>query len=354
MHTRSRTGRTGQAVATTALCVLVWGSLEAEISSRARAVLQPRLRLTPSDFAILDRGRAVARSLAAVDRREIAAAGAIRLDVPSHFFLERFVDIVSFKRSPIVRQIGKFDDPPVRENVSALVFETADLDALKACRVGDCGLQLSADQIQRVRTGIDWSRADARAEANELLRELLLEYVQRYRAHGNHALLEYADDDGTLRLADEVKLLVSHSAQMLSGVTEFGDALISHRASLIPTEDFIYWSKEQFGLKPVVSISHVVVYKPHRSDAPDFVIASKQIYASRYVSSSLALTLGVESFDVGRPAFYVAYMNRTRVRAFPPLVGGLVRRIAQSQTREGLEEQLALTKERLETAFREK
>ena len=317
-------------------------------------MLQPRLRLAPADFATLDRGRAVARSLAVGDRREIAAGGAIRLDVPAQFFLQRFVDIVSFKRSPIVRQIGKFHDPPVLEDLSHLSFEPADLDALKACRVGDCDLQLSAEQIRRVQTSIDWSRPDARARANQLLRELLFEYVQRYRASGNQALLEYANDDHPMRVADEVKLLVEHSNQILAGIAEFGHVLSSSAASIATAENFIYWSKEQFGLKPVVSMTHVIVYMPRRSHVPDFVIASKQIYASRYVASSLALTLGVvEPSDDQRSSVYVAYVNRTRVSAFPPLIGGLVRRVVQSETREGLEEQLALTKQRLETSFRD-
>jgi hypothetical protein len=85
---------------------------------------------------------------------------------------------------------------------------------------------------------------------------------------------------------------------------------------------------------------------------PDVVIASKQIYASRYLAGSLAITLGVATSSTGSSSFYMAYVNRTRPRAFPPLIGGLVRRIAQGQTREGLEEQLTLAKGRLESAFR--
>ena len=293
----------------------------------------------------------MAKSLRAGDRREIAAAGAVRVDVPTAFFLRRFSDIVSFKQSPIVRQIGKFGEPPHLQDMESLTFEPADLDALRRCRVGDCDIQLSAEQIRRIQAAVDWSKSDARVQANTVLRELLFEYVERYRHDGNRALLEYANEKASLRINDEVRLLVAHSGQFLRGVPEFGESLIDSARSLQGAEQFIYWSKEQFGLKPVVSITHVTIYQPRRSDVPDVVIASKQIYASRYVAGSLAITLGVGTSTGGSQPFYMVYANRTRPRAFPPVIGGLVRRVAQGQTRDGLEEQLHLARERLEAAF---
>jgi hypothetical protein len=127
--------------------------------------------------------------------------------------------------------------------------------------------------------------------------------------------------------------------------------LLAPGSDLPGAEEFIYWSKEQFGLKPVVSITHVVIYQPRRFDVPDVVIASKQIFASRYLGGSLAITLGARPSAAGPPSFYMAYVNRSRPRGFPPVIGGLVRRVAQGQTRNGLQEQLAIAKDRLERAY---
>lgn len=326
----------------------------AQTSNRAAGLLRSRLNFTPADVMAVDRGRAVAKSLHGGDRREIAAGGAVRVNVSAQFFLQRFVDIVSFKQSPIVRQIGKFSETPRLDDLSQLTFDAGDLDEVRSCRVGDCDIQLSADQIRRLRAAVDWSRPDARSRANQMLRELLFEYVERYRHEGNHALLEYADDEPSVRIADELRLLVSHSSGVLTGLPEFGELLSGAASSqLRPVSEFLYWSKEQFGLKPVVSITHVLVYLPARPEVADVVIASKQIYASRYLAASLALTLGVEP-SAAAPSFYMAYVNRTRPRAFPPVIGGLIRRIAQGRTRDGLEEQLELAKARLEKAHRER
>jgi len=326
--------------------------LSAEIPARVRALLHQRLALSTAEVAVLDRGRPLAKSLRTGDRREIAAAGAVRVDATAAFFLQRFIDIVSFKQSPIVRQIGKFSEPPRIEDLAPLTFEPGDLDALRRCRVGACDIQLSADQIARIQAAVDWSKPDARAQANLALRELLLEYVVRYRNSGSPTLLEYANEKVPLKVRDEQQFLVANSGQILTGVPEFSTALLGPAISLHGTQEFIYWSKEQFGLKPVVSITHVVIYLPRRPDVPDVLIASKQIYASRYLAGSLAITVVIEAPAPGRPGFYMAYANRSRPRAFPPVIGGLVRRVALAQSRDGLEEQLQLAKERLEAAFR--
>jgi hypothetical protein len=325
--------------------------LTQQMPERPSMILQQRLQLSRSEAGALERGQSFAKTLRAGDRREIAAGGAIRVDVPLEFFLQRFADIVSFKQSPIVRQIGKFSDPPRRTDLDSLTFEAADLDSLKACRAGDCDIQLSVEQIQRIQTGIDWSRTDARMQANRVLRGMLFEYVERYRSSDGQGLLVYANERTPLRVSDELRLLAAHSSEMVAGLPGFVDSLLNGKP-LEGTEEFIYWSKEQFGLKPVVSITHVIIYSPRRTDVPDVMIASKQIYASRYLAASLAITLGVAPSPGPSSSFYMVYANRTRPRAFPPLIGGLVRRIAQGQTREGLEEQLTLAKTRLESAYR--
>ena len=302
-------------------------------------------------MAGVERGRAVAKSLHGDDDREIAAAGAVRVAVPMPFFLKSFVDIVSFKQSPLVRQIGKFSDPPRLEDLASLTFEGGDIDGLRSCRVGNCDIQLSAPQLQRIQQTVDWSRPDARAQANRVLQTLLFEYAEAYRRSGNQALIEYADEREPLGVADEVRALVDHSAEILAGVPEFVDALTGSARSLPASSQFLYWSKEQFGLKPVVTMTHVVIYHPRRPELPDSIIASKQIYASRYLAASLALTLAVEGPNAAA-SFYMAYANRTRTRAFPPIIGGLVRRIVHDKTRDGLEEQLVLAKSRLEGSFK--
>lgn len=120
--------------------------------------------------------------------------------------------------------------------------------------------------------------------------------------------------------------------------------------------DFMYWSKEQFGLKPVVSITHAIVYTPQPGGVADLMIASKQLYASHYLHGSLALTLAAMDQPVGAdPAgFYMLYVNRTRSASIPPIVGGIVRRFISGRSNSGMEELLRIVKQRLEAEYANK
>jgi hypothetical protein len=221
------------------------------------------LTFTPADVTAVEQGRAVARCAArpSRDRRERRRSRQ-RLHAA---FPQRFVDIVSLKHSRLCAN-GKFSEMPRLDDLSRLTFDAGDLDEIRSCRVGDCDIQLSADQIRRLRAAVDWSRPDARSHANQMLRELLFEYVERYRREGNPALLEYADDEPPVRIADELRLLVSHSSAVLTGLPEFGELLRTRRGCSRPAIPLL--SKEQFGL-PVVSITYVLIYSPARPNAAD-------------------------------------------------------------------------------------
>ena len=74
------------------------------------------------------------------------------------------------------------------------------------------------------------------------------------------------------------------------------------------TDDIFYWSRELygFGLKPLVSVFHAVIYKASPSVT---VIATKQIWASHYYDGSLGITVLVDA----NPGAYLVYLNRSRI-----------------------------------------
>jgi hypothetical protein len=187
-----------------------------------------------------------------------------------------------------------------------------------------------------------------------LLRELLIESVTAYQTGGNSALPEYRDRADPVRVADQFHTIVARSADLLREAPDLAAYLLEYPAAASPrVRDFMYWSKEQFGLKPVVSITHAIVYTPEPGGVADLMIASKQIYASHYFDGSLALTLAAVDRTAGgnRTGFYMLYANRTRSASLPPLIGGIVRRVINGRTKSGMEDQLRLTKQRLEAEY---
>ncbi len=123
------------------------------------------------------------------------------------------------------------------------------------------------------------------------------------------------------------------------------------RPGLADSEDFLYWSKERFGYKPVVSITHVTIQRLRREGGHGAaVIASKQIYASHYFAASLGLSAFVET---GAPAgAYLVYLNRSRSDLLQGMFSGVIRFFLRRRVLDGLDKYQRLTKEKLERDYR--
>ena len=129
---------------------------------------------------------------------------------------------------------------------------------------------------------------------------------------------------------------------------EFCDFLTQSPQRVFPkVEEFLYWSKESFGLKPVISVTHVSI-----DQLPDQTwIASKQIYASHYFDASLAITLVADdSTDLSGGSIYLVYVNRSRIDLLGGIFGGLKRRLVRGRLEEGMRKNLRETATKLESA----
>lgn len=87
----------------------------------------------------------------------------------------------------------------------------------------------------------------------------------------------------------------------------------------------------------------MVVGKGRAASPADYVISSRQLYASHYFDASLGLTVLArdESGSV------LAYLNRSRVDAFGG-GGGITRRIVRSRARGALIDSFAELRDRLQ------
>ena len=111
--------------------------------------------------------------------------------------------------------------------------------------------------------------------------------------------------------------------------------------------DVIYWVKEDYGFKPVLSIVHGVVYQPPARADRAYVV-QKQIYANHYFDGSLALATALSATEQGAPVTYLVYVNRSRGDMLRGGLGGLKRNAAQSQARKAAQETLGTIKSQLE------
>jgi hypothetical protein len=311
-----------------------------------RGVLSTELKFSPSDLAELEAGKIVARRLGAAAPGEVGAAGAVRVQGHKEALVDLYRDIVNFKRGPDVAAIGLFRDPPSIADLESLPLDTRDVN-LRSCRVGNCDIRLPTAAILRFQHDVDWRASDADARAAALFKEVLIEHVRAYISGGGPGLItEYDDEKRPVRpMADFSGLLAgsSYIEKLVPGVSRHLQAFSS--SPLAGGEDIIYWSKESMGsAAPFVTVTHIVIAQPTPAS---FVIASRDVYSSRYIDASLSLTIASDS--VASPdAFYLVYVNRSRADALKGALAGLRRSIVERRVRASLEENLKLTKARLQ------
>jgi hypothetical protein len=332
---------------------LLFGSAEtAHEEDAARSFLVTSFHLMEADLARIAQGQVVARTMAARDKREVVTFGVVRVGITPEFYVERLTDIADFKRDEEVLQVGAFGNPPQLQDVAGLTLDAADIRSLRVCRVGDCGVQLSAAAISRFRQEVDWRGADASEQANGLMRRILVEYVTDYVNTGRAAAMQYADQRELVDLGHEFNSLVESGVGGWTRFPALRRHLVEYPATGAPgTIDVVYWSKEKVGRRTVASVTHLAISRSNGESPADYAVGSKHIYGSHYFDASLGLTVLLRDHSGPSPATYVAYVNHSRVDVFGGLFGGVTRAMVSSRARATVSDQLARLKGRLERQF---
>jgi hypothetical protein len=318
--------------------------------------LQKQLAFTASELGAMDKGQIVVRLPKTPEAREVAAFAIMRLDVPSEFFLEKVRDIVNFKKSDNVLQIGKFSNPPRIEDLASLTLDPVEIDTIRSCRINKCDFKMSAAFIERFRKEINWAAPDYEKHVLALMREVVLESVRAYLNGGNTALGEYNDKPYRLNVADEFKSLLQPTPYMYGFGPEFHKYLVDFPKAHAPdVETFAYWSKERFGLKPVITATHIAVHRGASSGREsDVLIASKGIYANHYFEASLGFTAFVHSTVSNQPRTYLIYINRSKTDALRGMFAGFKRSLITGRLRDGAKKSMEMIKQKLESAHSER
>ena len=336
-----------RAAAVLAACALTAGSApRPQPSPEIQDLLRQAAFFSGADIAAVQRGEPVARVLE-TERAEVAVAGAVRIHAPRERILDRHRDLSLLARSDIVMQVGRFGRAPAAGDLREVVFEPYDLDSLRECEPGDCAVRLTTAMMARFQQGVNWRAPDWRTRAAELRREALAEYVAEYRAQGDQALAEYHNKETPLRLQDQFTILFRQSGFVAPLAPDaFRYVQEYPKLTIAGTDDVFYWSKDNFGLRPVLSVTHLSLHAPP-AGAPSRagLVVSKQIYATHYFDAALGITIALDDQSGGS---YMVVINRARTRSLTSRFRGFVRGIVQGRSRDGLEKMLRGTKEALE------
>jgi hypothetical protein len=296
----------------------------------AERLLATRFGFTAAEVAQVRGGTAVAKLLPSPDAGEIGVLAAVRIDAQAERLTYWFKDIAAFRKAAELGLSHRLGDPPGIGDFADLALDAAELSALRACRPGDCDLQLGDTAIRRFQTEVDWSAADAGRRANLLMRELMLGYAQAYIAGGNQALGVAHNEKSPRVLAEEFRLLMSHSKGLYDLVPALATFLEgAPSARLADSEHFLYWAKGGAGPDASISLHQLVFYHPAGGDV--FVV-DKQLYASRYIDAA-ATVVSLAAPPDGK-GFYAIVSARARTPALKGVGARMLRGKVEKATRE--------------------
>jgi hypothetical protein len=290
-------------------------------------------------------GLAVARTLDAADPREIVALGAIALPVPRDAAIRALKELM-FTRSTAVPQVGRFGEAPVAADLEGLTIDASDIEDLQECTRARCKIHLPLVSVEAL--AAPRGAYEARTDDDRLaawFKAFLAERARNYLAHGRMALTPYAQRTGVSGPAADIDSLLAESAPYLDLAPVVSRHLQTFPQRTPGVDHAVYWTKEQFGWKPVIRLTHFAIGPSNPTRTEPVIAASLQLYASHYIDASLGLVLLLDGGGPGQSC-HVLFVNRSRVKAAAGTFGSITRRMIESRARDALRRFLETLKTR--------
>jgi hypothetical protein len=301
-----------------------------------RPFLRKVIQLGDVQLAAIDKGEVITKQLPSPDKPEIAAFGVVRVAGSLATLRQRMQQFQDFRRVPQIVQIGVFSNPPRVEDLQGLTIEDKDLRDIEDCKPGDCSVKGGMAGLARLKNEVDWSAPDAKARASAIIKEQMVAYVKAYMSGGTDSMGVTVDKSQPKALSAEFKTLLRNSPYLPEYVPTFFQYLEAYpKGTLAGATDTIFWTKDTFGLKPVVSIYHSTVYLQEKP-RPGLLAAIKTLYASHYFNAALEVMAATPTADGS--GIYVMDLYRTRID--PPT--GMLAGALMGKVRSGIEQGVSM------------
>jgi hypothetical protein len=284
----------------------------------------PTVVLSEAQRQRLERDEPVVQTLPGGDG-QLAVLVATRLDAPPDALVAWTRRIAELKQSRFVLAIGRFSDPPTLADLHKLSLDEGDLEAIRECTPGDCGLKLSTPEIESLKSAAESGGTAWHEAVQHEFRRLVVARVNLYRA-GGLSTLPPTDDRHTPKHLEKAFASILAKSPYLEQLPNVERWLKNYPdVEDAGIESLFYWSKEQYGRgKPVISVTHVGIAHPEPGhNLPAVVIAGKQILATHYAEGALGLTMVMP--DSANGTSYLVYLNRSQIDLLRSPFAGIFR-----------------------------
>jgi hypothetical protein len=334
-----------------ALVIYAIGAATASAQA-APSALQRLTMLDAKQMNAIERGEAVAITIDAPEKTEVATLGAVRLEVPRTFYVDHVSQLGGFLSTGTKSQSGSFSDPARLEDIASLSLDASDAKALEKCQPLKCDVKLPAREMEHFRTVLAKTH-EPQPLADSLMREWLVAYVNAYRTDSAEETVVYDDTKRPVRSSETFRTLLAEP--MPPGIeAEPFTSMLSARSARPPSvTSRISWEMDRMpGLKPTLEVVERSMMAPTpRSD--ESWMSTKLLYATHYFESAVEyLTVADAASTTGqRTASYLIVLRRQKFDDLPS--GGLfnIRGKAVKKLREAMRTTLASTRAEMADAY---
>ena len=226
-----------------------------------RPFLRKVIQLDDAQLAAIEKGEVVTKMLPTTDKAEIAAFGVVKAIGTVDRLVTLARDVQKFRQVPEIPEMGRFSTPAKARGLEGpppSPRRHRGLEEVQARKLRREARDEGDGDVAR----IDWSAPDAEAKAVAAFNQGIVDYVTAYQKGGTDAMGNVLDKKDEKSRAQEYRTLLANSPYLVEYVKEFNDYLVAYpNGKLAGADDVIYWAKDTFGLKPVVSAYHMTVYK---------------------------------------------------------------------------------------------
>jgi hypothetical protein len=317
---------------------------------RLEEFLRSQMQLSTSQIADIQKGKAVAKILSSSNPSDIFVFGAVYIHAKPVAYLSLMRDIERLNKLNGYLGAGEFSKTPAIRDMDGLSLDKDDIKDLRKCRPGNCELQLPEESMESARNAIEWDSPNVALQVEELAKRRIIKLLESYQQKGDRALGTYRDKRDPLPVAEHFQSVLSRIEFFPQYLPDLNRYLLNYpQFKPAGTQDFFYWEKVNFGLKPTIRVNHAVAYHPPGDGQRVYILAIKQLYASHYFQTAIDLSFCVQgSGESEENGFYLITVKASRQAGLTGFKGGLLRRVVVRKTRSSLASVLENIKKTLE------
>ena len=303
----------------------------------AREILTQDYGVKERDLARLCDGKIMIGTLPAADKHQMILIGMVKLKATPAQFADYAEEVERLVATEHVSFLGQIDFSNLQIALQSYPVLLEDIREVPSCEVGDCDVKLPRSIILELsQLNPAANRFDQQVAA--AIRQWLHKYLSSYRRKGNVALVEYSDKNPPQSLHDGFSKLIAGAhvlAYRAPRLYDYFNGIVNRPPDGV-RESFV-WSVEDFGMRPLTTVTHSIVHRDLDGDYADLWVGMKLLYASHYLHASLRLMRVINDWNSAEPASYLVSVDRL---LFDAEVGGIKRAMLRRRLRSHLAERL--------------